>query len=110
MRQLKLAKTEEEKKHLDRKCRSLLETAESLKTATETNSTTELRASKQPTAERSPGTPLELQEPRSTRNLSTREQIILLESSKLHGFVFPPWRERPSNSEFVLRPGEPLFE
>lgn len=109
MRQLKLAKTDEEKKLLDRKCRSLLEKAESLKIAIETRSITVLSASKQPTTERPPGNPIKLQEPRSTRNLSTREQIILLESSKVHGFVFPPWREGPSDSEFGLVPGEPRF-
>ncbi len=109
MRQLKLAKTGEEKKRLDRKCRSLLEKAESLQIATETSSTTGLTASKHPTTERPPGNPLKLQEPRSTRNLSTREQIILLEGSKLHGFMFPPWREGPSDSEFGLHPGEPRF-
>ena len=35
----------------------------------------------------------------SKRSLTTREQIILLESSKLNGNKFPPW-EPPKLSEF----------
>lgn len=32
--------------------------------------------------------------------LTTREKIILLQSSKLHGCVFPPWKGTPSSEEF----------
>lgn len=42
----------------------------------------------------------ELQEPVSRRELSTREKIILLETSKLHGDIFPPWQTAPDPSEF----------
>ena len=45
----------------------------------------------------------------TTRSPSTREQIILLESSKLHGCRFPPWKTPPINAEFELRDGEALF-
>ena len=109
MRQLKLAKTGEEKKCLSRKCRLLLEKAEFLKTATESGRTVDLTSTKHPRIETTAASGLELQEPRSSRTLSTREQIILLESSKLHGFLFPPWRGSPSDSEFHLNPGEPQF-
>ncbi len=33
------------------------------------------------------------------RDLTTREKIILMESSKLHGHIFPPWTS-PKPSEF----------
>ncbi len=42
-----------------------------------------------------------LQEPQSTRILTTREKIILLESSKLHESVFPQWQAAPEASAFI---------
>ena len=41
-------------------------------------------------------------EPRSTRELPRREQIILLQASFLHGHKFPPWTEVPAEVEFEL--------
>ena len=32
--------------------------------------------------------------------LTTREKIILLQGSKLHGSVFPPWTDSPASNEF----------
>ena len=52
---------------------------------------------------------LKLKEPISHRTLSTREQIILLESSKVHGFVFPPWKSAPTSSEFESKLGMAPF-
>ncbi|KAL9040878.1 MAG: hypothetical protein Q9214_004310 [Letrouitia sp. 1 TL-2023] len=49
-----------------------------------------------------------LEQPSSTRNLSTREQIILLEGSKLHGCLFPPWKE-PEEIEFKAESDRSLF-
>ena len=49
-----------------------------------------------------------LKQPVSTRKLSTREQIILLQGSKLHGCVFPPWKDPPASEEFALT-GAELF-
>ncbi|KAL9057732.1 MAG: hypothetical protein Q9206_002230, partial [Seirophora lacunosa] len=51
----------------------------------------------------------ELREPLSTRTLSTREQIIILEASKLHGCRFPPWVASPEASEFELGEAQSLF-
>lgn len=110
MRRMNLAKTAEEKNRLDQEARLLLKTAESLKNEIESRSTVGLTTSKQAMTVASPGTVLKLQDPISTRTLTTREQIILLEGSKLHGFVFPPWKESPSDSEFELKPGEPRFK
>lgn len=47
-----------------------------------------------------------LTEPTSKRDLTTREKIILLEGSKLHDLVFPPWKAAPEPSEFDLPVGE----
>jgi calpain-7 len=43
-----------------------------------------------------------LKAPSSLRALSTREEVILLESSKLHGFIFPPWQSDPTEEIFDL--------
>lgn len=40
--------------------------------------------------------------PKSTRELSNREKIVLLKSSKLHGCVFPPWDTAPGEDAFRL--------
>ena len=45
-------------------------------------------------------------EPRSTRELPRREQIILLQASFLHGHKFPPWTQVPAGGEFELENGE----
>lgn len=43
---------------------------------------------------------VDLQEPISKRTLTTRESIILLQSSKLNGCTHPPWNSRPDWAEF----------
>lgn len=45
-----------------------------------------------------------LQEPRSGRTLSTRESILLLQSSKLNGSIYPPWTFEPDALDFVEQP------
>ncbi|KAL8798589.1 MAG: hypothetical protein Q9182_006542 [Xanthomendoza sp. 2 TL-2023] len=50
-----------------------------------------------------------LKEPVPSRTLSTREQIILLESSRLHGCLFPPWRNPPETGEFEIGDDQSLF-
>ena len=42
-----------------------------------------------------------MREPISNRKLSTREKIIVLEGSKLHGSLFPPWLSLPSPSDVL---------
>lgn len=44
--------------------------------------------------------------PHSRRQLSTREEVILLEGSKLHGLIFPPWKSEPDDQEFTAPKGE----
>lgn len=54
---------------------------------------------------------VEDREPTSTRTQSNREQIILLENSKLNGFVFPPWSmtAAPDVREFQVGEDGALF-
>ena len=50
-----------------------------------------------------------LKPPESSRNLSNGEQILLLRSSFLHGFKFPPWTKSPARELFELKDGEDMF-
>lgn len=52
----------------------------------------------------------ELKEPISEgRELTTREKIIILEASKLHGSRFLPWTSPPTSSDFEQLSGQPYF-
>ncbi|KAL4907540.1 calpain-like protease palB [Aspergillus multicolor] len=51
-----------------------------------------------------------LRAPASTRKFTNREEILLLEASKLNGFKFPPWTKEPSNEDFIVgTDGDVLF-
>ncbi|KAI4168036.1 MAG: hypothetical protein LQ343_006698 [Gyalolechia ehrenbergii] len=52
---------------------------------------------------------IKLKEPKSNRALTTREQIILLEASRLHGCRFPPWKNTPDDIEFELDASKVMF-
>ncbi|KAI9678867.1 MAG: cysteine protease [Caeruleum heppii] len=97
MQALRLADRKDEKQQLQQKCQSLLEEAERLKQTNDWNtlSTAGLDHSLKPGLRRKHKEP-----PASTRQLTTKEKIILLENSKLCGFVFPPWTEAPAPEEF----------
>ena len=88
MKALQLTDSPEEKRKLDQKCKELLTTAERIKGTKIWRPAHELR---------------KLEEPHSIRTLSKREEIILLESAKLNGFIFPPWTSPPEASDFELR-------
>ncbi|KAL2002614.1 hypothetical protein VTN02DRAFT_6376 [Thermoascus thermophilus] len=92
MKALKLASTKDDKQQLDLKCKEWLTRAEQIKKAK-----TWQPAARGDTQRRS-----RLTEPVSTRKLSTREEIILLEGAKLNGFLFPPWTTPPDPEEFEL--------
>lgn len=47
--------------------------------------------------------------PRSQREVTRSEQILLMRGSKVHGSKFPPWVAVPSEQDFVLQEGSPLF-
>ncbi|GAB1743442.1 hypothetical protein NU219Hw_g9271t1 [Hortaea werneckii] len=51
-----------------------------------------------------------LREPKSSRQLPNREQILLLKAGYLNGFKFPPWSNPPDPNEFELKDGESLYE
>ena len=53
--------------------------------------------------------PNELEEPVAKRELTTREKIILLKASKVHGCRFPPWTAPPLCSDFEQLSDQPLF-
>lgn len=99
MRALKLTNTARDKQKLDAKCKELLEKAEKIKDA----------KNWQQAAGIGDHNILKLTEPLSTRKLTTREEIILLEGAKLNGFLFPPWTTAPDPEEFELENGEELF-
>lgn len=50
-----------------------------------------------------------LKEPVTTRNRSTREDIILLKASMVNGFKCPPWDKNPTLTEFAPQAGTELF-
>lgn len=100
MKALSLAPTAQEKARLDTKCQEMLRKAESIK-AERKRLNGAVEQTQKPTA-LPPG-------PTSKRKLTTREEIILLEGSKLNGFVFPPWKGDPSDDEFILKKGEEAF-
>ena len=105
MRALNLTSDEECKERIDRKCRALLDVADRIKSpgrrtgdgsrSTERSSIPSTLISR-----------IRLKKPCASRQLTTREQIIVLEGSKLHGAVFPPWKSPPDASEFELRNGQ----
>jgi calpain-7 len=96
MQALRLTDNPSERKRIDKKCKELINSAETLKQNKDgsQDSRTEI--------------PL-LQPPISARKLTTRENIILLEGSKLNNFIFKPWDQEPTDDEFVLRDGEEPF-
>ena len=86
MKASRLASTDQERKRLRGKCQQLLSKAEEIKQSVV-------------------WTPVKSREnilkaPSSDRSITKREEVILLESSKLHGFVFPPWVSDPDESTF----------
>lgn len=113
MQALKLAKDPREKADLSARVKRSLEQAETIKssenwkTVISSRDSTTTKGNENSAA--ASGKPRVLKEPRSTRELPKKEQILLLRASHLNGFVFPPWKERPKNEEFNLKDGEELF-
>lgn len=95
MKALRLADCPKDKKSLDGKCKELLTRAEKIKESRDA-----YRAGDKAQRRLSPA---------STRKLTNREEIILLEGAKLHGFIFPPWTYPPDADEFESKNEEELF-
>lgn len=103
MQALGLAVSKADKSRLDSKCKELLTRAENLKREKLGSPRADQAAGSSLTSRRG------LKPPTSKRRLITREEIILLEGSKLNGFVFPPWKNDPAPEDFVLKKGQELF-
>jgi calpain-7 len=97
MKAIKLANSSSERARLKEKCMSVLARAEEIKKIEQW----------QPAMSNTGAviTPIS-GVPQSRRQLSTREEVILLEGSKLHGLIFPPWRSEPDEQEFAASNGE----
>ena len=80
-----LARNDRDKSRLRSKCKQLLSRAEEIKKAREWAPVKK---------------DLTLKAPISERAISRKEELILLEGSKLHGFIFPPWTSDPDDSVF----------
>lgn len=90
MKALHLAPADD-KKHLDSKCKELIIKAEKIKGAADWKAAARAGQNAFPA----------LRPPASTRKLTTREEIIILEGAKLNGYIFPPWSRAPQQDEFV---------
>lgn len=86
MKAIKLTSSEQDKIRLRAKCKQLLASAEEIKIS-------------QTWIPQKPGGVI-LKIPQSKRLTTTTEKIILLEGSKLHGFIFPPWENDPDDTIF----------
>ena len=84
MKAIKLASTGSERERLKSKCMKVLARAEEIK-----------QVESWVIQKSQAGTSHDLNAPFSNRTLPTREQVILLESSNLHGFIFSPWTSEP---------------
>ncbi|KAL2863903.1 calpain-like protease PalBory [Aspergillus lucknowensis] len=99
MKALSLAISSKDRNVLDAKCKEWLTRAEKIKEAEDWRSAAHSRDN------RSTSWTLV-----STRQLTTREEIIILEGAKLNGFIFPPWKVEPEIEEFNKgADGEELF-
>jgi hypothetical protein len=52
----------------------------------------------------------QLKVPVSTRKRTTKESIILLKASAVHGFKFPPWEDNPTSADFEQPAGTGKFK
>jgi len=86
MKALKIATTDGDRVRIRSKCKQILLKAEEIKTSSKWAPSTDDETG--------------LKAPSSQRAITKREEVILLEASKLHGFIFPPWRSDPEDSLF----------
>jgi hypothetical protein len=99
MKAIKLANSTSERARLKEKCLSILARAEEIKKIEQWQPSMSHTGSVRMPSEIS-------RVPHSRRQLSTREEVILLEGSKLHGLLFPPWTSVPDEGEFTAPNGE----
>lgn len=95
---LKIAKDSNEKANYSARAKQLMQDAETIKRSDDWKKAVQ-QASKVSL----------LTEPVNSRELSTKERIILLRAGFLNGVKFPEWNGAPSMSEFELQDGEEAF-
>jgi calpain-7 len=95
MKATKLASSDHERARLRTKCKQLLSRAEEIKQLDKWAPKADMA--------------IVLKAPESERAISMREQVILLEGSKLHGFIFPPWTSDPDDSVFEYINGSSFY-
>lgn len=100
---VRLVSCKEDEVRADDKCKALLNRAELIKE--ELASSSPVNAFKK----RQSYTKLGVRHPISRRSLTTREEIILLESSRLNGAKFLPWPSDPNHDEYDWHPGDEPF-
>lgn len=136
MKALKIATNAREKSDLSARCQKLLDQAETIKqdqkwkfsphaipfnpkeSGSEPKKATSRIEIKKPPAPNDQATttskldrkPVKgLSEPRSTRQQSKAEQILVLKASQLNGFKFPPWTDAPRAEQFQFATGKDFF-
>lgn len=102
MKAIKLSSNDSERSRLKLRCEEVLARAEEIKLLESWTTGREGIPVSQPQAKA-------LKAPVSERIPTTREEIILLEGSKLHGFVFPPWKAEPEAGIFQKSSDDDLF-
>lgn len=106
MQELTLAEDPKRRIFLARECQDLLDQAEQIKVARKCQHSGMVTQRVTSATTCGFASNLRLETTEAGRAFTTREKIILLEGSKLHGFVFPPWTAPPISSEFELRAEE----
>lgn len=100
MKAIKLTSSGSERERLKLKCMKALARAEEIK---------QLETWNIPANQNEVGKRHDLTAPLSDRTLPTREQVILLESSRLNGFIFSPWTSEPGEELFKPIEGSGFF-
>lgn len=110
MKALKLADDPSIRKLMNNKVKSLLDEAERIKTTGIWKVVNDaVKSSGDGVGEIDVSKLKLLEEPVSTRRLTTAEEILLLKASKLNGFKFVPWKDPPPDTEFEIKEGEVPF-
>jgi hypothetical protein len=101
------APTAAEKAKLDQKCAAIIAKAELWKKKQKSGAAAAEPEPKLSSSSSAPS-PSKRPAPRSTNKQSTKEKLLLLQSSKINGGVFPPWQGPPEATEF-LNNGAPFL-
>lgn len=106
MKALQSAGRENDRLRLRKKCEGLLRRAEAAKAILRGSSSS---AGGQDATRVQPAAKAKTTVSNPIDQLSTKEKVILLRSSKVNGFTFPPWQSTPDLVEFALGSGEEKY-